>query len=142
MIDPIPLWWTIRHRIVCLSFLVGLFQRLGESLSDSPISMSELYESLKPQSDGRDSFFNDVIGYANRFLDTHRALMDRWKAQAKVLSGKSAYNGQPAQKLEYQNSYVARRLAMLAKNEISQFFRILLNPHVAARGEVTDLCSC
>ena len=100
------------------------------------------YASLKPQSDGRDLFFKDVIEYANRFLGTHKVLMDRWKARAKVLSRKSSYDSQPAQTLEYRNSHVGRMLAMLAQNEISEFFRILLNPHVAARREVSDPCSC
>src|SRR5437667_10852335 len=134
MTDPSPLWWTIRHRIVCLSFLVGLFRRLGESLSDGSISESDLGACLKPQSDSRDLFFRDVIEYANKFLDTHKAELDMWKARAKVLSGKSSYDGQPAQKLGFKNSNVATRLSRLALNEISQFFKILLNP--GARGGI------
>jgi hypothetical protein len=136
MTDPTPLWWTIRHRIVSLAFLVGLFQRLGESLSDSSISMSDLDAILKPESESRYSFFKDVIEYANRFLDTREAYLDNWKAKAKVLPIKSSPNCQSAQKLETKNSLVAAILAMLAENEIWQFFRILSDPEVAARGEV------
>jgi hypothetical protein len=119
--------------------MVGLFQRLRESLSDNSISVSDLCGTLKPQSDGRDSFFKDVIQNANRFLDTHKAQLDTWKAKAKILSGKLSYDGQSAQKLESKNSFVARKLARLAGNEIHQFFKILVNPNIAAREEVSDL---
>ena len=42
--------------------------------------------------------------------------------------------------LEGNNTLVADRLAELAKEEISKFFRLLQNPDTAARGEVSHLC--
>lgn len=137
--DPTPLWWNIRHRIVSLSFLVGLFRRLRESLSDNFISMSTLKAYLKPQSDGRDLFFNDVIKYANDFLETNKSIFNIWQGQAEALPGNFSYSGQSAQKLKSKNSTVAGRLAKLAENEIYQFFKILLDPHVVARGEASNL---
>ena len=121
-----------------LSFLVGLFKRLRESLSDAPNSISNLKSCLKPQSNGRESFFKDVIHNANGFLETHKTQLNLWLRQEDVLSGKSGYDFTSAQSTVDQNSAVAETLAMLAENEVYQFFKILVDPRVVARGEVSS----
>ena len=64
-------------------------------------------------------------------------IQNMWKAETRILIGNSSSN---PQMLEGNNTLVADRLADLAKEEISKFFRLLQNPDTAARGEVSHLC--
>jgi hypothetical protein len=134
MPDPTPLSWTVRHRLVSLSFLVGLFKRLQESLSDSSVATSGLTSCLKAQSKERESFFKDVISYANEFLDTHKAQFDNCKADAKVISRETSIES--SKRLEpLRNSSLAGVLANLVKDEIFAFFKTLLDPRVVKNEE-------
>lgn len=97
--------------------------------------MNDLASSIKPLSKSRESFFNDVIDYANKFLTTHNAQMDMWRADWKVPSAKKA-SVSTMQKIDADNSWIADRLASLAKDEISEFFKIFLHPHIMNGDEV------
>lgn len=137
--NPTPLWWTIRHRIVTLSFLLGLFQRLQEIMSNGSFSsIHDLALYLKPHSEKKAEFFKYVIMYANRFMITHQPQFDLW--QSRHTPTEEDYSSPCSNENDdrMHNKLLAERLAMLAKGEISKYFHTLKGLKSLDRGEVID----
>lgn len=140
--NPTPLWWTIRHRIVTLAFLLGLFHRLREMMSNSSFnSFHDLASCLKPHSEWKAEFFKDVIMYANRFMATHQSQFDLWQSRHTPSEENPSSHNSHEKHFRLPNKLLAERLANLAKDEISKYFLTLQGLKAFDRGEVTGECS-
>jgi hypothetical protein len=76
-------------------------------------------------------------------MKDHQLQFDSWRSrstapQQKFYEKENTASIQQGRNLRIQNSFLADRLAELAKNEVSQFFWILQKCEAIDRGEVTQ----
>jgi len=102
-------------------------------------SVQDLASYLKPHSEKKAEFFKHVIMYANRFMIAHQTLFDLWQSRHTPTEEDSLYCSNDDD-FRMPNKLLAEKLAILAKDEISKYFRTLKELKSLDRGEVVDWC--
>ena len=113
-----------------LAFILGIFRRLGEIISQtSTTSPVDVAHELRPESDSRTMFLRSAIKYANEFLSLNRQVFQGWEIelQAKIEAEEQSV---------LTNGMLARALAPLVSREICNFFNILEGLKKFERGAV------
>jgi hypothetical protein len=139
--DPRAVQWTVHYRIVSLGFLVGVFKTLHGTITQlrtsNDLTIHDIANVFEPASESRDTFWKNVILFAEGFMQREQEEFNHLRDEAKVVEDMAKRKevdqtvGQTV-----RNNILAEKLSSAAVEEICGLFNLLYDLPVFERKEV------